>query len=104
MRHQGIAPNLHHTGQFRGIHQGCHAQQQQLCSIWQQGKELISTLRTIWLILGSVQALNLSLGIVAACLLRCQCIDILASTGAGRWDEFQCVVLLYFCFLTSGRT
>lgn len=47
----------------------------------EQSEELVYIPGKIRLILGFVRALNLSLGIVAACLLRCQFIGILANTG-----------------------
>lgn len=66
----------------------------------EQSEELIYILGKIHLILGFVQVLNLSLGIVAACLLWCQFIEILANTGDSRWKELKCVVFLTLLFFS----
>ena len=64
----------------------------------EQREELVCIPGKIWLVWGFVWARDLSLGVVAACLLWCQFIGTAANAGDRRWKELDCVVFLHFDF------
>lgn len=63
----------------------------------EQSEELVNIPGKTQIILVFVRLLDLSLGIAAACLLWCQCIEIL-TLESGRCKDLQCVVFLHLCF------